>query len=361
MTSWLRRVVPVGAAAAALVAAACGESTSPSGGADPVAVASDVEGVSGAFSAGVGFQSLLALSPRLSLTAPPARAAAFPAAGLGASRDAVLRLVRSLGWRAPAAPEALFPANVLGKTFVWDTSGGGRFHVDSSVTGAPSAGVRFWLYYVPVGGTAPSLPLLPIGNIDLTDQSTPQANTLGVKMLYGDPRLSGGQTLADYALNGVRTTSSYTLSATGYVVDTTGHQVAFNLSNALNTSDSTLRVNDTLSAASGARLWMKIVDSSTTQTHSLQLTDHYQQAGHTVDVIGSSSETAADSTVNVVFKFDGVTWATVTGNESTPTFTNASGQALTLQQELAILQIVIGFFDIFDHANVVFAPAALVF
>lgn len=357
----LKQVLPLGAAAAAaLAAAACGDSTSPSAG-DPVAVAADVQRVGDAFSAGVGFQSLAAMAPNFALSAPAVRpGGGAPAARLGATRDAIQRLMRALG-RAPAAPATLFPLNVLGKTFVWDTAGGGRFRIDSSVPGAPAAGVRFWLYYVPVGATAPSLPLLAIGNIDLTDQSTPQANTLGVKLSYGDPRLSGGQTLADYALNGVRTTVSFTLSALGHVVDTTGHQVAFNLSNALNVSDSTLRINDTLSAASGARLWMRIVDSSTALAHSLQLTDHYERNGHSVDVIGISSETAADSTVNVVFKFDGAIWATVTGSESNPTFTNAGGQALTLQQEVAVLQIVVGFFDIFTAANVVFAPAPLVF
>jgi len=357
----LRKWLPLGAAAAALATAACGDSTTPSAG-DPVGVAADVQRVGDAFTAGAGFQSLAIMAPKLALSAPAARpGGGAPVARLGVARDAIQRLVRALGGRAPAATATLFPLNVLGKTFVWDTSGGGRFHIDSSVTGAPTAGVRFWLYYVPAGATAPALPLQPIGNLDLADQSTPQANTLGVNLHYGDPRVSGGQTLADYAIDGVRTTVSFTLSALGHVVDTTGHQVAFNLSNALNVNDSTLRINDTLSAPSGARLWMAIVDSSTTAAHSLQLTDHYERNGHSVDVVGVASETAVDSTVNVVFKFDGVIWATVSGSESNPTFTAAGGQALTLQQEVAALQIVIGFFDIFTAANVVFAPAPLVF
>jgi hypothetical protein len=359
---WLERVIPVGAVAVALAAGACSESTSP-GAADPVAVASDVNGLSRAFTAGLGFQSLSALSPSFALSAPTARLAP-PAPSVNAwgfARGGVLELMRQLGARAPAAPLALFPANVLGKTFVWDTSSGGHYRMDSTITGAPAAGVRFWLYYVAAGGSRPSLPLLPIGNVDLADQSTPQANAVGVKILYGDPRLSGGQTLANYALKGVRTTGSFTLSASGYVVDTSGQQVTFSLSNALNTVDSTLRIYDTLSAASGAQVWMQMVDSGSAHSHSLQLNDHYQRGGQTADVSGSATEAGADSTINVVFKFNGVTWATVSGPESNPAFTDASGQTLTIAQEIATVEILADFLDIFTHADVVFAPSALVF
>lgn len=360
----LKQLFPIGALAGALVAGACGESTSPSA-IDPVAVASDVSGLSTAFTAGVGFQSLAALSASFALSAPAARLAppalALSAPARGSSRAGVLELMRQLGARAPAAPLALFPANVLGKTFVWDTSGGGRYRMDSTVTGAPAAGVRFWLYYVAAGSSRPSLPLLPIGNLDLADQSTPQANTVGVKVLYGDPRVAGGKTLANYALNGVRTTGSFTLSASGYVVDTAGQQVTFSLSNALNTVDSTLRIYDTLSAANGARLWMQMVDSGTAQSHSLQLKDHYQRGGQTVDVTGTASETPADSTFNVAFKFNGVALATLSGTASNPTFSGGSGQVLTGVQEVGLLAILGGFFDIFEHAYVVFAPSPLVF
>jgi len=356
----LDRLFMVSALAAALAAGACSESTSP-GATDPVAVAADIGGLSTAFTAGVGFQSLNALSSSFALSAPAAGSAPASAPTRGPSRGAMLELMQRLGARAPAAPLALFPANVLGRTFVWDTSGGGHYRIDSTVSGAPAAGVRFWLYYVAAGSSMPSVPLLPIGSIDLVDQSTPQANTLGVKMLYGDPRQAGGQTLASYAINGVRTTGSFTLSAAGYIMDTTNHQVTFGLSNALNTVDSTLRIYDTLSAATGAQVWIQMVDSGFAQAHSLQLNDHYQRGGTTVDVTGIASETPSDSTVNVTFKFNGVIWATVSGSESAPTFTNASGQALTIAQQIAIVEILAGFLDIFANASVVFAPSALVF
>ncbi len=354
---WLKRVIPFGAVAAALAVGGCSESTSP-GATDPVAVASDISGLSAAFTAGVGFQSLNALSSSFALSAPAA--GSVPAPVRGSSRGAVLELMQRLGARAPAAPLALFPANVLGKTFVWNTSDG-AYQIDTTITGAPADGLCFWLYYVAAGSSTPSIPLLPIGSIDLVDQSTAQANTLGVTMVYGDPRQAGGQTLASYAINGVRTTGSFTLSAAGYVVDTTNHEVTFNLSNALNTQDSALTINDTLTAASGAQVWMQMVDSGSAQSHSLQLSDHYQRSGHTVDVTGSASETPADSTVNVAFKFNGVTWATVSGSESSPTFTNASGQTLTVVEQLAIVEILAGFLDVFTNTNVVFAPSALVF
>jgi hypothetical protein len=356
---WLKRTIPVGAAAAALIAGACSDSTSPSA-TDPVAVASDVSGLSTAFTAGVGFQSLNALAGSFALSAPAARPASPALAGVtwGSARDAVLEVMRQFGARAPAAPLALFPVNVLSRTFVWDTASGGHYRIDSTVTGAPAAGVRFMLYYVPSGNTKPTLPLLTVGYVDLTDMSTPQANTLGVKI---QQTYAGSATLASYAINGIRTTGSFTLSAAGYLVDTTNHQVVFSLTNTLNTTDSTLRIGDTLTAASGAQVWMQMTDSGSAQSHSLQLNDHYQRSGHTVDVTGTASETPADSTVNVAFKFNGTTWATVSGPTNNPVFTDASGQALTLGQEVAIVEILAGFLDIFAHADVVFAPSALVF
>jgi hypothetical protein len=348
------RLLPIGALAAALAAGACSESTSP-GGTDPAAVAADVGGLGAVFTAGVGFQSLNAMVGSFALTAPPARPAAAPARGF--SRAAVIDLMRWMGARAPAATQNLFPPSVLGRTFVWDTSSGGRYRIDTTVTGAPAAGVRFTLYYVPSGNSKPSAPLLPVGYVDLTDQSTPQANTLGVKI---QKTYSGSQTLANYAINGVRDTGSFTLSAAGYLTDTTNRQVTFSLSNVLK-SDSTLRVNDTLTAASGARVWMQLAESGTAQARLLTLGDHYLRAGHTVDVTGTAAQTAVDTSFNVAFAFNGVAYATVSGTGSNPVFTGAGGQVLTGFQELALITILAGFFDIFEHANVVFAPSALVF
>ncbi len=51
----------------------------------------------------------------------------------------------------------------------------------------------------------------------------------------------------------------------------------------------------------------------------------------------------------------------MSGPESNPAFTDASGQTLTIAQEIATVEILADFLDIFTHADVVFAPSALVF
>lgn len=355
--SSLKRLTPIPVLAAALFAGACKDSTSPAA-VDPTAMATTVNGLSTAFSGNAAFQSLSALSGDFTLTAAVAAARAAPAGAAGGSwatsARAQLDLMRRLADRAPLATLALFPANVLGKTFQWDTASGGRYRiVDSTLAGASSNGVRFFLYVVDPNThrlvlTTQGIPQ-KIGYVDLIDASTPQANIIHLVVQFGS------QTIADYTITGVKTTASLTLTASGYVTDGVT-RVDFTLSHALRLADSSLTTNYQVTG-NGATVSLVTSLSGSAGNPTLTMDWRISKGGATVQIVGSSTQT----TISVQFKFNGTTWATVSGTPSAPVFTAASGQQLTAAQLVALGQILEGFGEVFDSMDAVFGPSFLVF
>jgi hypothetical protein len=345
-----RRPMAISVLALALYAAACGESTSPPA-VDPTAMASAVNTFSTTFTGNAAFQSLSALSSAFTLSAPPVRQAAPQPAGGSAwlgSPAAEKSLMSGLMGRAPTATQALFPANVLGKTFQWDTAKGGKYRiVDSTLAGASSSGVRFFLYVVIPGTSKPLLPLQKIGTVDLVDVSTPQANVLHTTLQFGT------QTISDYTITGVKTTSSLTLNATGYITDGVT-QTTFTLQHALTLADSSL-VTDYQVSGGGAGVTMHTALSGAGGGNAAL--DWIVQKGGSIEVVGTSTP----SVISVQFKFNGTPWVTVGGSPASPTFAAAAGHVVTAGDLVALAQILQGFSAIAVNLNGVFGPAFLVF
>jgi hypothetical protein len=345
----LKSLLSVPILAAALAASGCGESTSPAS--DPSALVPAVNGLDASFSQNAVFRSLALLGGHVAFSAPaPAGepGALRAGAAAGASRALMLRLAE----RAPAAVEALFPVNVLGKTFAWDGASGSYRILDSTATGAPSAGTRFILYQVDTATGMPRLPLATTGNVDLTDVSSPQADALALKVHVGS------QTAADYTIANVVTTTTDTLRAAGYVVDIVsgGVPVTFNLSHALSLSDSSL-VTRYLASGNGASVAMNTTITGAANNQSLTL-DWLIQKGGSVEVLGTSTPAAT----SVQFKVNGSVWATATAVAGgTPSITGANGRALTAGELVALGAILEGFFSIYQQLTAVFGPAAIVF
>jgi len=344
------RLIATSVLALALYAGACNDSTSPPA-VNPAAMATAVNAFSTTFTGNAAFQSLSALSSAFTLSAAPVRPAApLPASGAPwlASVAAEMSLMRGLVGRAPSAIQALFRANVLGKTFQWDTAGGGRYRItDSTLSGASSNGVRFFLYVVIPGSARPLVPLQKIGTVDLVDVSTPQANILHTVLQFGT------QTISDYTITGVKTTSSLTLTAAGYITDGVT-QTTFTLQHALTLADSSL-VTDFQLSASGATVAMHTTLTGSGGRNAA--IDWIVQKGGSIEVVGTSTP----STINVQFKFNGTTWATVSGSPAAPTIAGAPGQSLTTGDLLALAEILQGFGDISANLEGVFGPAFLVF
>jgi hypothetical protein len=242
--------------------------------------------------------------------------------------------------------QAIFPVDVLGKTFVWDTTLN-RYVRNATLTGAPSNGVRFVLYLM--GDTLlgrPRLPLQTVGSVDLTDQSTNLSNKLGVQVKY----LS--QVIADYTIAGTLTTSGLTLRAQGYLTDAVT-RLDFDFS--ITVSQTGLTVNYTLSGSNGFAA--TLVATLNLQTGAGTVTWQVTNGGNTVEV----TFTGTGSTVTGQVLFNGGVVATVTGTGSNPTITGSGGRTLSAADIQALQAIFRGFGELTDQIDGVFGPAHLVF
>jgi hypothetical protein len=354
--SALKRTVLLGAAAAALAAGACNESTAPAS-VDPTAMASAVTSLDASMSQNQVFQSLTALDGTGPLGAVVARAIT-PLAAVGATQgawaSAALRTrVRMEGIAtAPSAVLALFFSNVLGKTFQWDTASPGGYRItDSTLAGGPSNGVRFLLYQTDTATGQPSLPLYQIGYLDLADVSTTSVNAVRLLLKVGS------LTAADYTVTEDKTTSSLTLSAVGYVTNAvvSGSPIVnFNLSHTLTLTDSSLATDYQANDGSATVSLVSTVSGSG-GTPSLTL-DWTATKGGSVEIVGFSGDT-----IHMAFKINGSTIATVTGTPANPSLTTPSGQPLSLTEGQALVAILDGFDSIYYNLSLVFLPGLLVF
>jgi hypothetical protein len=334
-------------AAAALLALGCGESTSP-GTTDPSAMATAVSNLNSSFSQNAVFQSLTALSGTVGFGAPAVRPTPGPLAASLAQRNLLL----ALSSRAPTAMLLLFPVNIQGKTFQWDTASGRYRILDSTLTGAPSTGVRFVLYAVDTATHRPRLPLTTTGYVDLSDVSSPSANAVHIVVKVGT------QTAADYTIANVKTTSTDTLRAAGYVVDvvSSGPQVTFNLSHALSLADSSL-VTRYLASSNGATVTMNTSITGASGAQGLSLDWLLQKSG-SVEVTGMITP----DTLHAQFDLNGGVFATATASKSGPaSITGAGGRVLTAPELVSLAAILVGFESIYANLTAVFAPAGLVF
>src|SRR5207302_9303655 len=102
----------------------------------------------------------------------------------------------------------------LGKTFVWDPAIPG--YVESADSGAPANGERFVLYAISQRSGLPSVPVAPIGYVDLTS-AAPDSSGAGVT-LVGTPAGAPATTYASYS---VATGAASAMTLVGFVTDGT--------------------------------------------------------------------------------------------------------------------------------------------
>ena len=351
----LKRVAPIIGLVAAAGLAACGSDKA--AGPESVNVgdmSSGLSGMASEFTSNAVFQSLANLSFYFTVDTTMS-AAVRASAPFGVSDDPkaltaaarqhreAMRVLTSL---APGDIAAFFPQDVLGRTFAWDTAQN-RYRI-SNLTGAPTNGVRFLLYVTNVTGS-PVEPLQPLGYVDLTDNPSASAEDLGVLVRFGQ------QTVADYHITLVRTTSSDTLTASGSLFSSTGTQVDFTLINgASNASGGTYTIDYHVAGSNGFSIDFDYTETATSASLDFRLAGE----GNTVQMVASVNASGSSGQI----KFNGVTVATISGDPDNPTITGAGGRELT-QQKLAGLQ------QIFETAGEllfvvllsVFAPAFFVF
>ncbi|HWO87744.1 MAG TPA: hypothetical protein VNL98_01200 [Gemmatimonadales bacterium] len=349
----MKRLFPVAALAASAILVAC-EEDAPTA-VNPAQMSTELSSVIATFENNAAFQSLSQLSSRFPNYAAVAllrsRLPDIPsrpedvAALRSYAAEMAARFSRPEGILAsPGDVQALFPADVLGKTLVWDVNT--DQYVVGNLSGAPANGIRILIYTIDPASGQPFEPLQQLGYVNLTDESTAQADRLGVELKLGTT------TIADYTVSATVTTTSIQLGAVGFVRSADGtRQVNFNLTTTVSANG--VAVNYQVTGNNGVSV---SVTGNLTQTGS--------QVTFTVSRGGASIELAVNmgATITGTVKFNGVTVATISGDPGNPTFTGAGGRALTqeeVQSLLAIFEAAGSFLE--ELSDGVFGPAAVVF
>ena len=215
-------------------------------------------------------------------------------------------------------------------------------------TGAPANGIRLKLYAVDPVLHRPITPLDDIGYLDLTDESSPSADALGVLAVIQ------GITYLDYLASAVQTIGGITFTADGYLSDGST-QVRFTLSH---------EWSETSGITVDYDVWVPTQDTAISlylnidgQTEVVTLEFSVTHEGETVTLAATASEATLSGTVE--YNNDVVVY--ISGTPQQPVFTDAAGNELTdqdLQALGALFQSIGAILDGFD--NLPF-PAYLVF
>jgi hypothetical protein len=343
MEAWMIRKLS-GLALIALLAA-CSDSTSPKD-FNPTTTQEKADAVLAAFDGNPVLKSLAVLGPaiQLSVAQPALAAAPFDPTASPTTLPAHLRALANQPSFGATASLALFPSDLLGRTLVYD-SASTRYQVDSTRTDAPSAGVRIVLYAVdPVAGKV-VFPLNEIGYLDLTDVSTPSADAVRIKAVIGST------TYLDYTASATRATSSFGVSATGFLSNGTD-QVDFDLS--VTVALNSISIDYQLSSGSNA---VGLVAQLGPTDNDLDATVTIEGGGDTVIL----EVTTDASTLSGQITYNGDQAVVIGGTPDNPTFTRPDGTPLT-QAEItslnAIGNIIEVLFDAFDN---LLGPALVVF
>lgn len=344
----LKRLTLTAALAGSAVLSGCADSLSPDT-VDPQSLNGDLQVLSATFDNNAAFQAMKNLSPSFpSYHVTRVLRATLPDAAVRgrASAARVMADMRAFtGLLSPTGTQALFPSDVLGKTLVWNVDSAG--YVVSNIPGAPSNGIRLILYVADPSTVMPFVPLQPIGNLDLTDESTAQANRLGVLLRLG------GTTIADYDVTLQVATTSATVRAAGFVRSTDGtYQADFDL--AATFSITAGRITYQVTGSDGTFVTLDVVAGLAADAIVFQV----GRGGNTVEIAGTDN----GQTVSATIKFNGTTVGTISGPSDDPTIAAAEGYTLTAA-DIAALQAIFYAAGAFigNFAEAIFAPAGVVF
>jgi predicted small lipoprotein YifL len=322
-----------------LALAACGKDGSGPSEFDPDGTTADMSSADEAFGApasesfaavgtdislALGGSAVVASSASLATTTRPELAARY------GRQMASLLPGRSGGIQASVSA---IPSAALGVTYVWDETTDA--YVESSLTGAPSNGVRFILYAVNPVTHRPVEPVTEVGYVDVIDESGSTTDAFRVIVVSDDV------TYLDYSLTAQATSSGGTVTISGYATDG-ATRANFNLENTITeiasgfafTLDYDLDVPSRDLSVDYTLTW------STADTSSLELDLSISGSNGNVRVTGSYDETGGELNVRV----NGDVFATVTLEGGTTVVTGASGEPLTAAEQ-ETLQTILGWYD----------------
>lgn len=233
---------------------------------------------------------------------------------------------------APAAPAGV-PVGALTKTFTYDSPTGK--YISSNQTGAPANGARFILYEVNALTRAITIPLVPIGHLDLTNENTPSPSSLGIKAVIGSV------TVLDYRASGSGIGGSIAVSAQGNVSDGTG-RLDFEL--AQNFSQATgVKIDYKVSAPSPDITIQTVATQTGGSTSPTTVTLTVTEGRNKLEVRATGTSASVTGTV----EYNGHDIARISGSGDQPVFTGQSGRQLSPTE-------IDGLKQLFDFVDLLF-------
>ena len=355
------------AVVAAFVAAACSDTTGPQAHlADPAALSSDLQTVSGVLLSPT-FHSFSKVSD--TATGSPAaapsrigmllRAAPFNPPGTStALRTNAAARMQAL--RAGAATfsgginASVVPPALLGTTWVWNTTTH-KYEQDGTFTpAAPTDRVRIILYAVdPITDQIVENPLTPTGFVDLADESTtsPAVDKLHVIVSGGTPA-SPGTVYVNYTVSGQVTgnpATAFTATAAGFIsdgtrtltfsatfaatqLDTNNPDVQIDITWDLDNPVIHVALHEALVLADPNHITLTITEFSI--THGTQTVNM-----HGTVVITILSPTTETVTLNLTIDVNDVPWVRVSGTDNGITVRHNDGSQLSQAESQAFLDL----------------------
>ncbi len=335
--------------------AACGE-TEPTATFDAIALDQSTREIAAAIGDNRAIQTMDVLGEKVSFGAPVQTALALsPAIARGETwldwgrrKMEALREAHNL---APTSPAAIIPSSLLGKTFIYNPQTD-RYEI-SNRTGAPANGVRFILYAVDPLQRRVVTPINEIGYLDLTDKSTSQTTTLGIKAVIDN------QTLLDYDVSASPTSTGATVSVRGFLSDgltrvdfeasqsfsqTTGMQATYKLSAPQKGVSLELQANVAPNLSATINFTIRVGNNTTV-----------------VNFSGTFGEGGENKPINGTITHNGEVVVRISGTPSNPMFTDARGNQLQPGQSEALKKVgdLIG--DVLDAFEDLLKPAYRLF
>jgi hypothetical protein len=353
----------VAAVAGLALLAACKDSQGPGSLSDPAAVSAELASMDSAF-AGPAFQSFAELAPLIT-----------PAAGGALARASVIvdgstpelqrepayvwGVRRANAWRqlvpqvAALSAGPIIPDPILGTSFEWDTAS--NAYVATSRAGAPTNGVRFYVYAINSITHQPVEPVTEVGYVDLMDESAGSTLKLHIQV----KGTGGTPTYLDYTATIVTGSSRFTATVNGSLTNgltglndkTLTFTLTFDVTQTAVTAGASFDLNN---PAVGVDVWERI----TVGQNGLNVTEDFRftRPGEMVRITGTVAlqftQTGLLITGDVVVTVNGGIFARLHVSGETQQWTKWDNSPLTADELQALRDLFGGierFFDFLEH------------
>lgn len=321
---------------------ACGKDNGPSefnpqGTTADVAAAQDafVSAQSSSFAAiGADISTVLNGAPVVASSA--ALASPRPSAASARYARQLVRLLPGAGPRIQASVSAI-PSGVLGATFVWDEETDA--YAASDLSGAPSNGVRFLLYAIDPVTHRPVEPVVEVGYVDVTDESTASTTAFRVKVV------DGSVVYLDYGVSATGTESSGLVTVSGFAFNGSA-RANFTLKNTLtqNSSGEMLLSLDYRLSVPSRKVnldWTAAIANISATDVVVTLDLAISGPNGSVRFVGTYGAAGGG---NFTVKVNGDLLATISLEGSSAVITGASGASLTADEE-ETLHSILNYYD----------------